>query len=237
MATATGPRVILQNPSRLGMHRLRLLLRSPTPLAPAMRHPLVGVLHAWLGEANAFHDRASAYAVGRVQPATADAPHRATHTWTIGLPDDALASALAAGIAQRPYLFPDVPIVGMTSETPPDPWPQRTRWRTDSPLLLRVSQHGRKHHLAWDYPEAPARLADALRRRLALVGVDAETPFDLGFEPPGSVAMEDVHGRACPTSHVGLWLDAPPPVQHAVWACGVGQNTGLGFGMLTLEPA
>lgn len=219
------------------MQRFRLFLRSPAPLPTAMRHPLVGVLHAWLGEANAFHDHASTYAFGRVQPATADTPYRATHTWTIGMADARMADALIAGLAQRPFLFPDVPVVGLDDGAPPTVWPRRTRWRTDSPLMLRVSQHGRKHHLVWDHPTAAARLADTLRRRLGLVGCDTpDAPFDVGFELPGSLATEDVHGRACPVSHIGVWLNAPPSVQRTVWACGIGQNTGIGFGMLALVP-
>lgn len=226
------------------MHRLRLLIRSAQPLPLTLRHPLVGRLHAWWGTGNAYHDAPSAYAFGRVRPL--DRPSAAaTHVWTLGMSDPEAALALAAGIAAHPELFPGAPVVGIEATDAPEVWPARTFWHTDSPLLLRVGVgQGRKIHLTWDHPDAAARLADGLRRRLGPLarrapsaqGAD-ERPGEavrVGFTAPGTSFAEDVHGRTCPVSHVGIWVEGPPEAHRSVWACGLGQNTGIGFGMLAL---
>jgi CRISPR-associated endoribonuclease Cas6 len=217
---------------------MRIYLRT-SPIAqtlPFNYQPiLTGVLHKWLG-ANELHDGLSLYSFSWLeggQVLSKGLRFREGASWFISSHDPAMIRALVAAIQQDPEMMPGTYVRSLALRDTPA-FGAEAYCLLGSPVLIKQQQENGIRHLTFEDEEAPAQLAEILRRKARAAGIahpDIEIHFDRTYAQARTkvIYYRNIGNRVslCP-----LILRGNPDMIALAWDAGVGHSTGIGFGSL-----
>jgi CRISPR-associated endoribonuclease Cas6 len=186
------------------------------------------------------HDDLSLHSVGWIRGG-ADATRRglvfnASSTWSLGVVHKDVLEEFLASVDDDPEIIPGVRVRGVRPVPPPT---GRVRYLAESPILLRRGRDdGGRDHLAYDDPEADARLTHTLRAKLGAIGLppdvqrQAHASFDRAYAKARTKVVT-VKGNRFRANVCPVILDAPDPLLHELaMSTGLGALTGMGLGAI-----
>lgn len=155
--------------------------------------------------------------------------------WEFGTYRPDIAHAVARFLAAKPLVNwggVAVTVTGVAAARPPDHSGGRATWSTQTPVCVRTSRRENNRCVLPREAGHLALLRASARRRATDTGIPIEGDPQVWVHSAGSRRSYLVSGSDTPRIGAPLTVSvvAPPRLLDVLWAVGIGQQTGAGFG-------
>lgn len=206
--------------------RVRIELSKIKNLPYDYQYHLLGVIHKWLGENNAWHDATSLYSYSNIQNlhAFGGSLHGEKPYILFACYEKAQMDRIIFGATKDSLLFGGIEVtsikqVGFNIN--------REVFLTASPIFLRDIE---EKHLLFSDRQSNAYLTKVARNKLKLAGIDEAVNVSFVGEGKSKlVRIKNIQNRC---SQSKIQIEGSNIAKHFLGEVGVGHSTGSGFGFL-----
>lgn len=206
--------------------RVRIKLSKIKNLPYDYQYHLLGVIHKWLGENNAWHDAVSLYSYSNIQNlhSLGGSLHGDKPYILFACYEKEMMDRIIYGATKDSLLFGGVEVTAIRQV---DFNVNREVFLTASPVFVRDIN---EQHLLFSDRQSNAYLTKVARNKLKLVGIDEAVNVSFVGEGKSKlVRIKQIQNR-CSQSKVQI--EGSNIAKYFLGEVGVGHSTGCGFGFL-----
>ncbi|NPD82150.1 CRISPR-associated endoribonuclease Cas6 [Prevotella sp. PINT] len=199
---------------------------------------LVGTIHKWIGENNAYHGMISLYSFswlqnGRMQDGGLVFPGGAK--FFISFYDEDVIRDIVRSILNEPDMFCGMTVCDVSIVSDPDLSGKELFYLASPVFIHQQEEDGRYKHYTYNDERSSELMTETLRRKMKVAGLPDDPDFSVEFDMAYSgkrIKLMTYKGIKNKASMCPVIIKGTLQSKQFAWNVGIGNSTGIGFGAI-----